>query len=753
MDTKDSDLKKPLPNITPTQMGVFSIANQLRYGLALLIILSLLITAGWLIYLAFQTQVQQLEVAQRERSRAAAGEINTYVDDLQRKLSYLARVRGLTDLALPIQEDMLDGLLRHNDAYERVAILDRTGQVLIALPDWDQTTSRNLAGTPIFLRAFKQQEDYIGPVEINPVTGLPEATLAVPIRNRQDKVEGVLLARINLKFLWYVVSETKVGETGYVYVLDNRNFLIAEKGSKAETFNLEDISERPFIQNLISGTADRLAPYQGLKGQNVLGTLAPIRSLHWNVVVELPTAEAYAPIIKMFLFMGIVLSLATLATIGLGIYVSWQIVQPLQRLTEASAQISAGNMETQVMVNSRNEMGILAATFNQMTTQLKNLYMTLEQQVTSRTQRLEVLATLGERLNSILNQEELLSEVVNQIKDNFGYYHAQIYLLDDKGENLVVAAGTGEAGADMKARGHSIRLDALASLVARAARTDEIVWVDNVREAPDWLPNPLLPETYSEMAVPIISEEQVVGVLDVQQDRVAGLDEGDASLLRSLAGQVAIAVRNARLFTQTQAALDKAQSLQRLYMGEAWERLIATRPTTDYEYRQGPLPPLSEITTPEAVAALQQGQTVRLETERKQVADGKLNAVDEPAHNPSSAPIALATPLKLRDEVIGILGLHAADSQRSWTEDEIALVESVSEQMALAIENARLFEDTQRSAWRDQMVSETTAKVWSSAEIEEVLKTAVAQLGDKLRASEVVIRLGTEAELAQTSPE
>jgi GAF domain-containing protein len=128
-----------------------------------------------------------------------------------------------------------------------------------------------------------------------------------------------------------------------------------------------------------------------------------------------------------------------------------------------------------------------------------------------------------------------------------------------------------------------------------------------------------------------------------------------------------------------------------------------------------------------------------------------LNAEDgqEHAHIPSSSPLALATPLKLRDEVIGVLGLHAADSQRSWTEDEIALIESVSEQMALAIENARLFEDSQRSAWRDQVVSETTAKVWSSAEIEEVLKTAVAQLGDKLRASEVVIRLGTEAELTQ----
>jgi GAF domain-containing protein len=101
----------------------------------------------------------------------------------------------------------------------------------------------------------------------------------------------------------------------------------------------------------------------------------------------------------------------------------------------------------------------------------------------------------------------------------------------------------------------------------------------------------------------------------------------------------------------------------------------------------------------------------------------------------------------LRDQIIGVLGIHSDDLNRQWTADEIALIEAVSEQMSLAIENARLFEESQRNAWRDQIISESTAKVWSSADIEEVMRTAVAQLGEKLRASEVVIRLGTEEEL------
>jgi GAF domain-containing protein len=98
----------------------------------------------------------------------------------------------------------------------------------------------------------------------------------------------------------------------------------------------------------------------------------------------------------------------------------------------------------------------------------------------------------------------------------------------------------------------------------------------------------------------------------------------------------------------------------------------------------------------------------------------------------------------LRDEIIGVLGIHDDNPDRRWTEEEVALIEAVSQQMTLAIENARLFEHTQRDAWRNQAISETTAEVWASEEIEAVMKAAVTQLGKKLNASEVVIRLGTQ---------
>ncbi|HXV98158.1 MAG TPA: cache domain-containing protein, partial [Anaerolineae bacterium] len=337
---------------------IFSIANQLRYGLVLFVGLILLVTGGILIYLSFVAQSEQLVAVERERGRVVAGDINAYLDDLQRKLAYLARVPGLADLSPEIQQDLLQGLVRHNNAYRTVAILDRTGQAVTAISsEGDPVSLDNQAGTPLFSRTLVRNGDFVGPVETDPVTRQLVVTLAVPIRNRQDEVAGVLLAQVDLNFLWFVVSQANIGETGYAYVLDNRNVLIAKKGSSPETFNLEDISDRSFIQNLRSGSTENLTTYVGLNGIEVLGAIAPIPSVGWNVVVELPTAEAYAPVRNMLIVMGVVLSIGVLLAVGFGILIGRQVVTPLQRLTEASQRFGAGDMQSRVDFASRNEMG------------------------------------------------------------------------------------------------------------------------------------------------------------------------------------------------------------------------------------------------------------------------------------------------------------------------------------------------------------------------------------------------------------
>ena len=467
----------------------------------------------------------------------------------------------------------------------------------------------------------------------------------------------------------------------------------------------------------------------------------------WYMGEVLPLKLVFAPVYR-FIYGAIAVTVLTLLiAAGAATFISRVITTPVVKLKDAALQATAGDLTVQVRIESKDEIGRLAAAFNTMIAQQRESIASLEKY----NRQIETVVDVSHRLTAILDLSDLMRQVVNLIKETFGYYHVHIYLLE--GETLLTAEGYGQAGAEMKRQGHNIPLNAPRSLVARAARKGQIITVENVRDDPDWLPNPLLPDTHSEMAVPVLLGQEIVGVLDVQSEKAGGLSAADEDVLRPLADQVAIAVRNARVFAQSQAALYEAQDLQRLYTEEAWEKFSAIRTTTNYEFRQSTAPPLKELATPEASKALRQKQTVNLKVPVAELGFETTNG--KPAggsqlktkNQKSDLAVALATPLKLRDEVIGVLGIRDENPERRWTEDEIALIEAVSEQMSLAIENARLFDETGRRAAREKIIADMTRQVWASDDLEKVMQTAVQQLGTTLNASKVVIRLGTEEQL------
>jgi signal transduction histidine kinase/DNA-binding NarL/FixJ family response regulator len=389
-----------------------SIANQVRFGLVSLVVSSLLTAGGILIYKSWQTQLNQSKLLQIARSQTAAETINAYIDDLHRKLGYLARIRGLTDLPHEIKHNLLEGLTRHNDAYEMVAIINRQGNPVAVVSPYGVDEPGNLANSPAFLQAFQQKEDYVAPAEIDRRINQLVTTIAVPIRNQKDEVDGVLIAKVNLKFLDFVVSQTSVGKTGYTYVIDRRNVVIAQKNNHEEDFKLEDISARPFIGNFADRETKSLLVYRGLKGVEVLGAIARVRSVNWSVVVELPTAEAYAPIRNQILVMVGALSLATLGAVGLGFLFSRRIISPLKNLTDAAAQISDGNLDVQVTIQFRNELGVLAQAFNQMAHQLRESFSQLEKT----NEELEIRV---EQRTAELKEAKEAADSANQAKSEF----------------------------------------------------------------------------------------------------------------------------------------------------------------------------------------------------------------------------------------------------------------------------------------------------------------------------------------------
>ena len=262
------------------------------------------------------------------------------------------------------------------------------------------------------------------------------------------------------------------------------------------------------------------------------------------------TAQAQGSIASNVLtqsvILGIVVSLIAVATTIL----TDRRLRAISFLTDTAVAISDGDLSRVAPVESNDEIGTLAATFNTMTTQLRELIGSLEQRVADRTRALTTSAEVSRRLTSILDPNELASAVVNQIQSAFNYYYAQIYLFDEAGENLVLTAGTGNAGAEMMKRGH--RLPKGRGLVGRAAGDNRSVLVADTSQDPNWLPNQLLPDTKAEAAIPIAIGDRVLGVLDVQDNVTNDITPEDITLLESLAGQVAISIQNARQYAESQ---------------------------------------------------------------------------------------------------------------------------------------------------------------------------------------------------------
>lgn len=470
-------------------------------------------------------------------------------------------------------------------------------------------------------------------------------------------------------------------------------------------------------------------------GQYVLSAYQPVQvqDQSWVLVTEVDENEAFAQSTRLlYLIVGLIALTGALVAWA-GYFLTNSFVHPILSLTRAANALSAGQLEQKVNIERQDELGILAKAFNTMAGQLSGTVSKLEDRVAERTRSLEIVASLGEKLSAILNPEDLLTEVVTQLQANFGYYHAHIYLLNEQQDKLVVAAGTGAAGMEMKQKGHSILVNAYTSLVARAARTGRIIRVGNVRETGGWLPNPLLPNTYSEIAVPIISavNNQVVGVLDVQESKLDGFDEGDETMLRTLANQVAVAIHNARLFEDVQMSLAEARKVQARYLKEVWYNSSLKSDNRQCLYVKPGALPLDEEKQ-KIIADLKQ-----LAAQKERPTPVVLNSADFEA-------ASLLAPVKIKDQLIGTLQLHSLNKDRVWTEEDVAMIATVLDQLAQAAENLRLFNETRERAGYERTIREITTRLRSASSVEQLLSIATHELGQHLSATHVELELGFE---------
>lgn len=272
--------------------------------------------------------------------------------------------------------------------------------------------------------------------------------------------------------------------------------------------------------------------------------------------LDIETAEANS--VQTFVLTSTVVLLVLGASIVLALGMSRQITQPVLKLQDTAREIAAGNFDAQAEVSSGDEIGTLAQTLNLMTKRLGEAFV----DVRRRAFELATVAEVSTATSTILEVNRLLQEVVDLTKERFNLYHSHIYLLDEAGENLVLTAGAGEPGRIMAAEKRSIPVRREQSLVARAARERKGVTVNDVTLEPDFLPNPLLPDTHSELAVPMLVGNTLVGVFDIQSEQVGRFTESDINIQTTLAAQLASSVQNVRSYERSKAQADFESTLK-----------------------------------------------------------------------------------------------------------------------------------------------------------------------------------------------
>jgi GAF domain-containing protein len=323
--------------------------------------------------------------------------------------------------------------------------------------------------------------------------------------------------------------------------------------------------------------------------------------------------------------------------------------------------------------------------------------------------------------------DELLARATDLIWKNLETYHTSIFLVDKSNTWAVMLAASGEASRELVIRSFKLRIGQ-EGLIGYVTHFGESRTVPDVLQEPLYIPHPLLPATRSEVVLPIKSHSRILGALDVQSLHKSGISQEDIESLQTVAGHLAAALENAVLENERQNALKELEvniaRSQRAFV-EAnrvdWSRFLRTQLEHGFTCDSNDLiKPVEGPLPDEILEAGRTGSIVLLE-------DG-----------------ILAVPIKIRDYIAGVLRFRKPPTEGGWTEDEIQLMETLTDQLGMALESARLYDSTQRRAARERLLSDITAKVRASTDMEVIMKTAVQELAEALMVPKGSILLKTE---------
>jgi GAF domain-containing protein/HAMP domain-containing protein len=400
--------------------------------------------------------------------------------------------------------------------------------------------------------------------------------------------------------------------------------------------------------------------------------------------------------------------------IGIGWWLGNRLAAPITELITGTQRLAEGNFQHRVNVSSRDETTILAKTFNSMADRLNEMVNKLEKQIGERTREVErrsayltAAAEVGRVANTILDPDQLGQQVIEYIQKQFNLYYVGLFLTSEDGKWAVLQAGTGEIGKTLLTRQHRIAIGEGMigwcisngqSRVAHEASQDDIRLI-----------TPELSDTRSEAALPLCTRGRIIGALTVQSEMIKAFDETAMVALQTMADQFAVALDNARLFAESRTALTTAQKAVGDINQMEWAKIFHNQENYGYYGDGDGISPLGESGI--EISQIKSQQILHL-------------------------------PIRVRGLVLGTIHARKHETAGVWKPEETALLETLTDQLSIALDNARLYRDTQRRATRDRMVAEITNKMRRAVDMDTLIQTAVREITNAINVPEAFIQLG-----------
>ncbi len=491
--------------------------------------------------------------------------------------------------------------------------------------------------------------------------------IVVPVTDRDTGATiGILRTTYSLAGISEIIDSMKLGETGKadIFIPNNSSdpgFSVGPtqiiRNGQLETAEQSDLERL----SVMVGQPYGEMVYRDQPGFVSLVNVQAVRpnttvdKLGWWLLIYQDKAEILEPVVAQTQQTDLLSSLILGVVSVLAILLSQFMAGPLVRLTQVAEQISGGDLAARARVETDDEVGNLAFTFNAMTERLRQTLSGLEHRVGERMRELSLAGDVGRVLSQEHNLDRLLGMAVNMIQSSFEMYYTQIYLLNLNGNSSILRAGTGTAGEELLRRGHRLPVGS-GSVNGLAAFERRPIVVANTGSSALFRLNPLLSKTRSEMAVPLIVGERLVGVLDMQSNQEGTFSNENLPAFRALAGQLAISIENASLFEQAQLAHQEMEDQARRSTRTGWQEF------------------LDAIQRKERIGYIYDRRTVSPMDEEL------ITAQDEQS---------LLMPIQVAGENVGMVRLEKT-GESGWVEEEESLIQSIAAQVARQIDNLRL---------------------------------------------------------------